>query len=156
MKGRMCYIYLTETHSDGVLYCSILLTMAFTSECKADDLSIAAVAVVKAGRAPSSALFRLQDGGGGCVWGRWWWWSKVWTERERERDRAHPLHDSTWSPASVHPLKPHWRKFKLLYRNWFSCFLANSSNDRWLLSNLITANKMIYDASHRRILREGS
>ncbi len=65
MKGRMCYIYLTETHSDGVLFCSILLTMAFTSECKADDLSIAAVAAVKAGRAPSSAFFRLQDGDGG-------------------------------------------------------------------------------------------
>lgn len=70
MKGRMCshafaarlYIDLTETHRDGVLYCSVLLTMAFTSECKTDDLSIAVVAVVKAGRAPSSALFRLQDG----------------------------------------------------------------------------------------------
>ncbi|KAL0170854.1 hypothetical protein M9458_035450, partial [Cirrhinus mrigala] len=33
--------------------------MAFASECETDDLSIA---VAKAGRAPSSALFRLQDG----------------------------------------------------------------------------------------------
>lgn len=47
--------------------------MAFTSECKTDDFSIAAVAVEKAGRAPSSALFRLQDGRshggpeGGCM-----------------------------------------------------------------------------------------
>lgn len=84
-----------------VLYCSVFLTMAFTSECKTDDLSITAVAVVKAGRALSSALIRLQDGrspaGPGVgVWSRWWWWGKVWTERER----AHPLQDSTWAPTT--------------------------------------------------------
>ncbi len=95
-RPDVLYIYLTETHSDGVLYCSILLTMAFTSECKADDLSIAAVAVVKAGRAPSSALFRLQDGGGGvCMRQMVVMEQGLNRERERERDRAHPLHDST-------------------------------------------------------------
>ncbi len=88
----MLYIYLTETHSDGVLYCSILLTMAFTSECKADDLSIAAVAVVKAGRAPSSALFRLQDGGGGCGGGGVYEADGGDGARSEQREREHILY----------------------------------------------------------------
>ncbi|RXN22836.1 hypothetical protein ROHU_006617 [Labeo rohita] len=70
MKGRMCsrafaaqlyrcVAHVTETRWDRILCCSVFITMAFTSECKTDDLCIAAA---KAGRAPSSALCRLQDG----------------------------------------------------------------------------------------------
>ncbi len=100
MKGRMCsrafaarlYIDLTETHRDGVLYCSILRTMAFTSVYKIDDLSIAAWLEelrhqLSSGCRMGEALVGQgwvyeADGGDGARS----------EQREREREREHILY----------------------------------------------------------------